>query len=110
MEEKWKGDEENQSPTITHKQDLLNYDEVMVKGTTSHQQLVIPTTKFDNIEVINFKNCLVDLQFISQKIVSLIDTFEDISVPFSVYNSLKQLADINFKSEEKIITLDLDRV
>lgn len=110
VEEKWKGDEENKSPTITPIKDLLNFDEVMVKGTSSHQKITISTTKLSSPELELFKQCLEDLQHISSKIITLIDLSDELTVPFSVYNSLKQLSDLNLLSEENHIILDFDQM
>jgi hypothetical protein len=110
VEEKWKGDEENKSPTITQKDTLMNFDEVIPKGMTPHSKLTIPLDKLHEEELKDFRMCLEELQGISQKIVGLIDDADELSVPFSVYDGLKQLTDLDLNSEEKTVSIDLDHI
>ena len=107
VEEKWTGEEENKSATVTRKDDLVNFDEMTVKGANNHQKLIIPIMKLQSPDLKELKDCLEDVQLISQKLVNLIDSLEEMSLPFSVYNSFKKLADMDTEAKDGIILIDL---
>lgn len=110
MEEKWNDDQENKSPTITPKDDLMNFDEVMIKGKIDLKTIIIPKIKLSEQDFQYFKETLQTLISVSRKLINFIDASEDLSVPFSAYNSLKQLADIDLDAPENIITIKLDQI
>jgi len=82
----------------------------MVKGKTSHQKIAIPVSTLSKPELQPFYSCLFDLKYVCQKCTSLIDSSEDLTVSFSVYNGLKQLGDLNLDSKEDQIILELEHV
>ncbi len=88
----------------------MNFDEVQVKGVSFHQQITIPLKKLSNKEVEEFKNCLINLQTICQKLITFIDSSEDSTVSFAVYNGFKKLADLDLNSNEDKIVFEFEGI
>lgn len=82
----------------------------MVKGKASYQKIAIPVSTISRPEVESFFKNLQDLKLICQKCTALIDSSEDLTVSFSVYNGFKQLADLDLNSKEDQIILDLAQI
>jgi len=110
IEEKFKDEETTSSPTIKPQDDLLNFDEVMVKGTTDLKTIIIPKAKLSQQDLQFFKETLQTVIFVSRKLINFIDSSEELAVPFSAYNSLKQLSDIDLDAQDNLITIRLDQI
>ena len=110
MERKWRGDEENTYATVTLKEDLQQFDEMTVRGADDHQKLVIPLKKLHSEGLEKLKECLEDIQFTSQKLVGLIDSLDEMSLPFSIYNSFKKLSEIDLNSKDLVINIICSKI
>lgn len=73
----------------------------------SDYKLNISVEKINRDESKAFKDYLEKVHDLCKKLVSLIDSSDDISVSFSVYESLQQLSEINLESNDQCIELEL---
>jgi len=81
--------------------DEKDFDEAPVKG--SRNQISIQPRIFKEPEASAFRDYLLKIQKICKDLIHIIDSSDDINVPFSVYESMKQLADIDIEKEELIV-------
>lgn len=86
----------------------MNFDEVMVKGTTDLKTITIPKAKLSREDLQSFKEILQNIIFISRKLINFIDSSEELAVPFSAYNTLKQLSETDLDTQDNLITIKLD--
>lgn len=81
-----------------------------VRRVESDHKLQISIEKLNSNESKSFKDYLGKVRDLSSKVVSLIDSSDDIRVSFAVYESLQQLAQINTESKEQYLLIELHNI
>lgn len=84
-----------------------NFDEMAVKGLANQNKIAMSTRRLHKPEMSGFKDHLASLIGICKQTATLIDNSDDINVPFSVYESIKQLADLNLDTSDEFVSLEI---
>jgi hypothetical protein len=86
---------------------VSDFDELQVKGKTDQNKIFIPARKLKIPELSGLMDYLKRTNYIFKSLATLIDSSDDINVPFTVYDSVKQLAEFNPDKTDEDVSLEI---
>jgi hypothetical protein len=86
-----------------------DFDEAVIHGESNHK-LRVSSQDLQANELGSLREYLIRLKRLSKKIIGFVDSSDDINVPFSVYDSLQQFADLNLENEGGYLEVELYHV
>lgn len=109
INEEWEENKEDNSAMGRKLEKISDFDELRVKGKSDQNKIFIPARKLKIPELVGLMDYLNKTNKIFKEIAFHIDSTEEMSLPFTIYDSVKQLAEFNPEQTSEDVSLEIYR-